>query len=61
MYTCVLRFFTNDFYHFTDTNEITKLAHEHGAQDVKLEELSDDSRPELSLDNLRKKCDMPSK
>ena len=54
-------FFTNGFYHFTDTNEIKKLVREHGAQDVKLEKLSDDSRPELSLDNLVKKCDMPSK
>ncbi len=50
----------NDSHHFTDVDEIKKLAQGHGAQDVKLERLFDDSYPDLSLDNLVKKYEIPS-
>lgn len=43
------------------TSPIPTKSHGHGAQDVKLEKLPDDSRPELSLDNLVTKYDIPSK
>lgn len=57
----IMPILNNDSRHYTDIDEIKRLAYEHGSQDVKEGSLKDDIYPELSLDNLVKRYGIPAK